>query len=88
MQKIETDHKFEPSMKILSRIMNILLENNIIIKAILLRKANLNHIRLSMHLYWLELKGHIEYVVIDNKINITLTEAGREFAKTLVSLAV
>ncbi|MDE1863660.1 MAG: hypothetical protein KGI33_12225 [Thaumarchaeota archaeon] len=75
-------------MKILSRIFNILMENNNVIKATLLKKANLNHIRLSMHLDWLEQKGLIEYVVIDNKVNVTLTEAGREFAKPLVSLAV
>ncbi|MDE1861983.1 MAG: hypothetical protein KGI33_03615 [Thaumarchaeota archaeon] len=75
-------------MKILSRILNVLIENNAVIKTILLRKANLNHVRLSMHLDWLEQKGLVEYVVMDNKINVMLTEAGREFAKPLVSLSV
>ncbi|MDE2590032.1 MAG: hypothetical protein KGL95_10260, partial [Patescibacteria group bacterium] len=68
---------FDPSMKILSRILNVLIENNAVIKTILLRKANLNHVRLSMHLDWLEQKGLVEYVVMDNKINVMLTEAGR-----------
>lgn len=79
---------FDPSMKILLRIMNVLMENNAVTKATLLQKANLNHVRLSMHLNWLEQKGLIEYVVIDDKINVTLTKAGREFAKPLVSLSV
>ena len=79
---------FDPSMKILSRIMRILMENNAVIKAILLKKANLNHVRLSIHLDWLEKKSLIEYVVIDGKTHVTLTEAGREFAKPLVTLSV
>lgn len=75
---------FDPSMKILSRIMNVLIENNAVIKAALLQKANLNHVRLSMHLDWLEQKGFIKYVVIDDKINVTMIETGREFAKPFV----
>lgn len=86
--KIETANAFDPSMKILSRILNVLMGNNNVIKATLLKKANLNHIRLSSHLEWLEQKGLIEYVVIDNKAHITLTESGRAFAKPLVSIAV
>ncbi len=84
----ESVNVFNPSMKILSRIMSVLMENNAVIKAALLKKANLNHIKLSAHLEWLEQKGLIEYIVVDDKANVTLTNTGREFAKPLVSLTV
>lgn len=80
MQEIETDHNFEPSMKILSRIVRVLIEDSMVGKTELLQKANLNHIRLTMHLKWLEQKNLIEYVVVVSRIYVKLTEHGREFA--------
>lgn len=49
---------------------------------------NPENIVTSFYFDWLEKKSLIEYVVIDGKTHVTLTEAGREFAKPLVTLSV
>jgi len=74
-----TNQNFEPSMKLLLRIMKVILESNSIGKTSLSQKANINYHRLSKHLDWLEKKHLIEYVLEDSKVKIRLTENGRQF---------
>ncbi len=72
--------EFEPSMKIVSRILNILLENSSIGRTELSQLANLHYGRLSKYLKWLKKKSLIEFVAADEKVVIKLTHNGRNFA--------
>lgn len=78
ISKVKTE--FEPSMKIVSRILNILLEKNSIGRTELSQLANLHYGRLSKYLHWLKRKSLIEFVAADEKIVIKLTHNGRNFA--------
>jgi predicted transcriptional regulator len=80
-KKLETS--FEPSMKILSRIMIVMMENGTKGKTQLSLDANLNYARLAKHIVWLEKKGLVESTIKDNKINVALTTNGREFASVI-----
>jgi len=74
---------FEPSMKTLSRIMKFMIENGAEGKTDLSLHTNLNYARLAKHIVWLEKKGLAESTIEDNKINVSLTTNGREFASTI-----
>lgn len=78
------DLKFEPSMKILVRIMRVILEKNCIKKTNLSQEANIQYTRLLKHLDWLEVKHLVEPMIEDGRIGIKLTNKGKEFA-TLIS---
>ncbi|MDE1840114.1 MAG: hypothetical protein KGH87_09365 [Thaumarchaeota archaeon] len=78
------DLKFEPSMKILVRIMRVILEKNCIKKTNLSQEANVQYTRLLKHLDWLEVKHLVEPMIEDGRIGIKLTNKGKEFA-TLIS---
>lgn len=77
---------FEPSMKILPRIMRIILENDSMTRTTLSQVANLNYSRLCKYVVWMEKKSFIEFVISDGKLTIKLTENGREFALKLAHL--
>ena len=81
------DRGFKPSIDILSRIMRVLLENNSVGKTNLSQQANVNYVRLSKHLKWLEKRNLVELVVQGSKIGIILTESGRKFALTLTDVS-
>ena len=70
---------FEPSMKLLTRIMRVILEKNSVKKTGLSLEANIQYARLLKHLEWLEKKSLIESVVERGKVNVKLTRQGREF---------
>jgi len=74
---------FEPSMKTLSRILKIMVDNGPDAKTSLSLGANLNYARLAKHIVWLEKKGFVKSTVDDSKINVGLSEKGRIFASTL-----
>jgi len=76
---------FEPSMKTLSRILKIMVDNGPDAKTSLSLGANLNYARLAKHIVWLEKKGFVKSTVDDSKINVGLSEKGRIFADTLSS---
>ena len=76
---------FEPSMKTLSRILKIMIDNGPEAKTSLSLGANLNYARLAKHIVWLEKKGFVKSTVDDSKINVGLSEKGRIFADTLSS---
>lgn len=71
--------EFEPSMKIVSRILDILLEDSSIGRTELSQLANLHYSRLSKYLKWLKNKSLIEFVAADEKIVIKLTHNGKNF---------
>ena len=77
---------FEPSLKLISRILKIILEKNSLGKTNLSQEANIQYSRLVVHLEWLEKNRLIKQVIDDGKIKITVTSLGREFAK-IISLA-
>lgn len=78
--------EFEPSMKILPRIMKMILENNSITRTNLAQTTNLNYARLCKYVVWLDQKSFTEFVIEDGKLTIRLTESGREFALRLANL--
>jgi predicted transcriptional regulator len=71
----------------LPRIIKVILENNSIAKTALSQQANVNYVRLSKHLRWLEKRNLIELIIQGRSIGIILTESGRKFAVTLTNLA-
>lgn len=83
---IKGNSGFEPSMKILPRIMKIILVNNSLTRTTLAQVTNLNYARLCKYVVWLEKKSFIEFAIQDGKLTINLTESGREFALKLAHL--
>src|SRR6476660_10350371 len=73
-------HIFEPSMKTLSRILKIMIDNSPEAKTSLSLDTNLNYSRLAKHIVWLEKKGLVESTINNSKINVCLTVKGRVFA--------
>lgn len=74
------DLNFEPSIKILLRIMRSIHEHNHIGRTALAMESNINYTILSRYIKWLEEKSVIKLVIIGGKANITMTEKGREFS--------
>ena len=83
-----TNSNFEPSMKLLSRMVKVILESNSIGKTTLSQEANINYHRLSIHLDWLEQKHLVESIIGDGKVKIRLTNTGREFATLFHNLKI
>lgn len=71
---------FEPSMRILSRILRVILERDSLGRTALSQQANVNYVTLSKHLGWLETKSIIHYIVNDGKVIIKLNQDERNFA--------
>jgi predicted transcriptional regulator len=80
-KKLEPD--FEPSMKILSRIITRMLANGNKGKTELSANTNLNYSRLANHIVWMEKRGLVELKIDGTKIKIGLTKKGREFASII-----
>src|SRR5574342_106048 len=64
-EPIRTVHNsnFEPSMKLLSRILKVLIDSNSIVKTTISKKANMNYRRLTRYLDWLQKKHLIESII-------------------------
>ncbi len=77
------DKSFEPSMKILSRIMQVMSERNSIQRTTLSLETNIQYSRLSKHLEWLEKKRLIESFVEEGKIFLKLSSVGLAFSSSL-----
>ena len=73
------------SLNVIRRIFLRLQENRSIKRTNLALEANVNYVRLSNHLDWLEKKNFIELVVENGKIVVRLTQGGQEFAVALAS---
>ena len=74
------------SLNVIRRIFLRLQENRSIKRTNLALEANVNYVRLSNHLDWLEKKKFIELVVENGKIVVRLTQRGQEFAVALTSI--
>ncbi|HET6457300.1 MAG TPA: winged helix-turn-helix domain-containing protein [Nitrosopumilaceae archaeon] len=77
--------EFNPSMKILLRILRNMTENGADVKTSLAIKTNLNYARLAEHIVWLEKKGLVKSTRDKSKINVALTQQGRIFVTMLVT---
>ncbi len=75
---------FEPSMKVLIRIVESIAEYGSEGKTQLSLDANLNYARLAKHIVWLEKKGLVESTIKNSKINVGFTDKGRVFASTIL----
>ena len=82
-KKKKIPYAFEPSMKILIRIVESMIRNGAEGKTSLSLGTNLNYARLAKHIAWLEKKGLVESIIEDAKINVGLTQKGRIFASTI-----
>ena len=71
---------FEPSMRALLRIMQILLDKPTIGKTALSQEAGINYTRFLKHLEWLESKQLAELSFDNHKVVVRLTNNGREIA--------
>ncbi|MHB8603005.1 MAG: winged helix-turn-helix domain-containing protein [Nitrosotalea sp.] len=76
--------EFEPSMKVLLRIVKTLTDKGPKAKTDLSLDANLNYSRLATHIFWLEKKGFVESKVDKSKISVGLTQKGRIFGTMLL----
>ena len=74
---------FNPSIGVLSRTMRVLIRTGGIGKTALAQKANVNYARFLQHLQWLENKHLVELTVREGRVQVKLTEKGRDFATTL-----
>ena len=83
IQSKKLPQTFEPSMKTLSRILKIMVDNGPDAKTRLSLGANLNYTRRAKHIVWLENKGLVESTINKSKINVGLTTKGKMFASTL-----
>lgn len=81
-----TDGGYDPTIKILLRIMRVILENEPIIRTTLALKARVNYTILAKHLDWLERRGLVELFVDEGKISVRLSVEGVEFAYRLSGL--
>ncbi len=80
-KKLEQD--FEPSMKTLSSMLEIMLCNNSEGKTSLSVDTHLNYTRLAKHIVWLEKKGFVESEIDTSEIKVVLTTKGKAFASTI-----
>lgn len=87
IKKKDLAPNFEPSMKTLSRIVKSMTEHDAGGKTQLALDTNLNYTRLAKHIVWLEKKGLAKSTVKDNKIIISLTENGKEFALVIAKIS-
>jgi len=77
MIKTKVEEKFIPSVKIMTRILKEIFECNSIVRTDLAIRANVNYAILSKYLDWLKNRSITESVIINEKINVRLTEKGR-----------
>lgn len=80
-KKLESD--FEPSIKILSGMVKIMVSNAPEYKTSLSIDTNLDHSRLAKHIVWLKKKGLVESEIKKPKIEVSLTKKGKIFASTI-----
>lgn len=78
-----TQSDFEPSMKVLQRIMKFIAENVYETKTSLALYTNLNYSTLLKHVIWLEKKGLVKSIVKDGRVKVALTRNGITFASTI-----
>lgn len=80
IKKIESSPDFKPSITILSRILQAVMEIKIIGRTALSHETNLNYTVLSQYLDWMKDKFLIESVIVNYKVYLQLSENGLSFA--------
>jgi predicted transcriptional regulator len=80
------DLKFEPSMKILRRVLKAILEKNHMGKTNLSVESNVNYVKLLKYLEWMDEKQLIKFMDHNDKSCVTLSQKGREFSSILFLL--
>ena len=70
-------------MKTLMRIVKFMTENESEGKTQMALDTHLNYARLAKHVVWMEKKGLAKSVIYDDKVHITLTQSGKDFAKII-----
>lgn len=68
---------FEPSFRILSRILEVLLKEDSVTKTVLSQEARINYTRFLKHLDWLVERQIVELNVEHHKIAVKLTKRGK-----------
>lgn len=87
-QSDEAGDRYDPTIRILLRIMKAILENEPIIRTTLALKAHVNYTILVKHLDWLEKRDLVELFVEDGKICVRLSTVGAEFAYRLSGIGI
>lgn len=78
--------QFDPSPRILNRVLKLLKEESAIGRTRLAQAANVHYAVLLKHLQWMEQRRYIELVLEDGKVMVRLTQKGREFVALLSGL--
>lgn len=76
----DSDSEFKPSMKILSKIMQSLLEKDSIGRTTLSQITHTNYRTVSRHVEWLKQKSFVEVTLDHGKVRIGLNSSGMDFA--------
>lgn len=79
----EIEPNFLPSMKVLTNVIESMVEKGYECKTNLSLDTNIHYSRLAKHIVWLEKKGLVESIIKDSKIKLGLTEKGTLFASTI-----
>lgn len=75
---------FEPNMKTLSTILEVLTVNGSKGKTDLSFGITLSYTRLAKHIVWMEKKGLVKSTVDTSEINVGLTKKGKIFTSTIL----
>ncbi|HEX5672719.1 MAG TPA: winged helix-turn-helix domain-containing protein [Nitrososphaeraceae archaeon] len=80
------DDKFEPSMKMIIKIINSIAKQGAYTKTDLSKDAGLNYTRLVKHVMWMEKKGLVKSKVENSRIKVNLTDKGEKFGSTVADV--
>lgn len=76
----DSDTNFKPSMRIMSKILQSLLEKGPVGRTSLSQLTHTNYRTISSHIEWLKEKSLIEITLNNGKTHVRLSPAGRELA--------
>ena len=74
---------FQPSVRVLVKILQTLKNNKSIGKTELAELIKTNHSRVTKNIDWLERKEMIKSIIEENKIHLILTDLGNDFLETM-----
>lgn len=81
----KSNSEFKPSMKILSKIMQSILEKNSLGRTSLSQITHTNYQTISRHVEWLKQKSFVDITLDRGKVHVELSSAGRDFALKICS---
>ncbi|MFB5605672.1 MAG: winged helix-turn-helix domain-containing protein [Nitrosarchaeum sp.] len=77
---------FEPSLKLIHRIIQCLIKNGPETKTQLSHNSNMNYTRLVKHVMWLEKKGLVELTTDNLKVYLNLTDKGKKYSTDILDI--